>query len=194
MPFIHKYPFQDLADLNLDAWIKLIEETRADIAAVKQKIDEIEVLTPEEIDQRISNAIYANNIQIRRELAQLEEDLTDAYKLADAALEARLLNTINDTAEQLDLKASAYASVALDNAKVYADALAYNAAYMISPVTGEVTTVQNVIYEIINTFHGDNILTASEYDAIELTAEDYDAYELTAYNYDMYGKTYLIGG
>jgi len=64
--------------------------------------------------------------------------------------------------------------------------------FMISPISGELEDVRDVVTEIVNTFHRENSLTASEYDALQLTATDYDAYQLTALDYDFNGKTLLV--
>ena len=62
---------------------------------------------------------------------------------------------------------------------------------MYSPITGEYEDVRVVVQEIITYYHGDNILTASEYDALDLTSTAYDAYQLTARDYDLDGKNRL---
>lgn len=204
MGFNHKYPYTDLSELNLDIWIKLVEETRADIAAVKKKIDEINIMTEEQINARIDEKIDAYNMIVVNMIARSADSVTAgyqaadaaidaAYKAADAANKAELTHDINETARIADINASNYAALTLEDAKRYTDAKVVNAEYMIDPITGELSPIPTVIYNIINTFHGDNILTAAEYDALELTATAYDAYELTAQNYDFYGKTYLVG-
>ena len=58
--------------------------------------------------------------------------------------------------------------------------------YMISPFTGELTPVKDVVLRLAY-FHMEG-LTASEYDAKDITASDYDALQLTAFDYDWFGE------
>ena len=58
--------------------------------------------------------------------------------------------------------------------------------YMMSPFTGEMTHIKNVVTRLCY-FHMEG-LTAEEYDQKELTADEYDALELTAFNYDWFGE------
>lgn len=55
--------------------------------------------------------------------------------------------------------------------------------YVISPVTGRKTTVQNALNEIYEAT-ALNALTALEYEQIEITAENYDNHMITANDYD----------
>ena len=41
---------------------------------------------------------------------------------------------------------------------------------------------------MLTSFHKENGLTATEYDAIIITAQAYDALMISAYNYDFQGK------
>jgi hypothetical protein len=76
--------------------------------------------------------------------------------------------------------------------KDYVDSKLVEYNFMISPITGNLEDVRDVVTEIVNTFHRDNSLTATEYDALQLTASDYDAYQLTALYYDFNGKILLV--
>lgn len=58
--------------------------------------------------------------------------------------------------------------------------------YMMSPFTGEMTHIKNVVTRLCY-FHMEG-LTAEEYDQKELTADEYDALELTAFDYDWFGE------
>lgn len=58
--------------------------------------------------------------------------------------------------------------------------------YMMSPFTGELTHIKNVVTKLCY-FHMEG-LTAEEYDQKELTADEYDALELTAFDYDWFGE------
>lgn len=61
--------------------------------------------------------------------------------------------------------------------------------YMMSPFTGELTHIKNVVEKLCY-FHMEG-LTASEYDALELTATEYDAKEIDAFDYDWFGESIL---
>lgn len=58
--------------------------------------------------------------------------------------------------------------------------------YMMSPFTGEMTHIKNVVTRLCY-FHMEG-LTAEEYDQKELTADEYDTLELTAFDYDWFGE------
>lgn len=76
--------------------------------------------------------------------------------------------------------------------KDYVDSKLVEYNFMISPISGELEDVRDVVTEIVNTFHRTAALTASEYDALQLTATAYDAYQLTALDYDFNGKDILM--
>lgn len=61
--------------------------------------------------------------------------------------------------------------------------------YMFNPFNGLNQFYQEVIYQIIDNFHKEQALTATEYDAMELTATIYDSLGRTAYLYDFFGTT-----
>lgn len=62
---------------------------------------------------------------------------------------------------------------------------------MTSPFTGEWSSLQTVINEIVNFEFREHALTASEFDALELTAGELDAEPFTAYDFDFIGKDIL---
>ena len=97
------------------------------------------------------------------------------------------------TAEQYDdlgLTASEYDTLELT--AVEYDTTAYKLLYpdpnyyMMSPFTGELTHIKNVVTRLCY-FHMEG-LTAEEYDQKELSAEDYDALQITAFDYDWFGE------
>lgn len=57
----------------------------------------------------------------------------------------------------------------------------------ISPFTGEWFSTYDWM-NMLTSFHKENGLTATEYDAIMITAQAYDALMISAYNYDFQGK------
>ena len=65
--------------------------------------------------------------------------------------------------------------------------------YMFSPISGEYSSISDVIRELIPFIRRGNALTAEGYDILNLTAETYDSKNITAYEYDWNGKLLLEG-
>lgn len=63
---------------------------------------------------------------------------------------------------------------------------------IISPVTGDIMSLENVLSQIANIMKPCPI-TAEQYDALKLKAGDYDSKLITAYNYDQKGRRVLNG-
>ena len=191
--FNNKYNYTDFHELNLDVWVSKLKELELNVKDIKELLEKIKVITPEEIQNMIDTSITNNNRNVIQPLLdQLKMDITFDYKAyCDGAIST--LKTYVDTKDlYFDAYAQAYAAAALYEAKQYADTKLDNYMYMFSPITGEYEDVRNVVQEIITYYHGEDILTASEYDALDLTATAYDAYDLTATEYDLSGKTLLV--
>ena len=60
---------------------------------------------------------------------------------------------------------------------------------MLSPFTGEMVHVKDVIMDLAHLHMGG--VTASYYDGLELTATEYDEKELTAFQYDWFADELL---
>lgn len=123
----------------------------------------------------------------RGEVTDIQTAINDIYSVACIwGLTAQQYDDLGLTAEAYD---------ALELTAVEYDTLGYKLLYpdpnyyMISPFTGEVTHIKNVVTRLCY-FHMEG-LTAEEYDAKELTAEAYDAYEITAFDYDWFGEQLL---
>lgn len=62
---------------------------------------------------------------------------------------------------------------------------------MISPFSGELVPIPEVIYELADLHKEEHALTAAMYDNKGLTAEEYDNLQVTAYHYDWEGNLYV---
>lgn len=62
---------------------------------------------------------------------------------------------------------------------------------MISPFSGELVPIPDVIYELADLHKEEHALTAAMYDNLALTATDYDDKLVTAYHYDWEGNLYV---
>lgn len=62
---------------------------------------------------------------------------------------------------------------------------------MRNPITGRVTSMQEVIYNILDKLHNEWKLTAQQYDLLNLQAAAYDALRMTAFEYDFFAKKHI---
>ena len=210
MGFTSQFPYSDFHQLNLDWLINNMKAVRAQMDTLQEEFAKIEVMSKEQIELLIQEAILNNNRELYDYLIQLKAQITSEYT---AYTNGEISNLKTYTDNQItsvnnnitDLKiyvdnqdvfyddlAKAYADHAVVVANQYTDTKVVNYTYMISPITGEYEDVRDVITEMINYFHSDNSLTAAEYDALDLTAAAYDAYDLSAFDYDFNGKILLV--
>lgn len=191
MDFIHKYPYSNMHELNLD-W--LIAETRkliAQMTEVQAILAEIEILTEDQIRTMINSAIATNNIDLYNRMNQLHADITNEYHNYVTSQINNLKIYVDNQDVYYDNLAKGYADTAEYNANAYTDEKVLNYTMMINPITGQYDDVRNVVNDIVFYFHSENTLTAGEYDALDMTAGAYDAKDLTAYDYDFNGKNLL---
>ena len=203
MGFINQFPYSDFHELNLDWVIKVTKESADKIAYLEEEFAKIEVLTEEQIQIMINEAIASNNIEVyaaintvktslEQQIHDLDTDLTARYKAyTDAQIALQKIYIDNQDVFYFD-QAKSYSDSNLVLAKNYVDCKILDYTMMINPITGVYEDVRNVVDDIVSYFHTADALTAIEYDALELTADDYDNYELTAYDYDFNGKIRLI--
>lgn len=62
---------------------------------------------------------------------------------------------------------------------------------MRNPITGGISSMQQVIYDILDKLHNQYKLTANEYDHLKVMAGSYDALRLSAFEYDFFAKKHL---
>lgn len=191
MDFLHKYPYSNLHELNLD-WI--IQETKDLLARVKvleEEFAQIEILTEDQIRNMITTAIDTNNVQIFQALNDLHLAIDQETASAIQQAVNNLTTYIDNQDVHYDTLAQGYAANALSSANAYTDNKILNYTMMISPITGQYEDVRNVVTEVVTYFHSENSLTASEYDTLALDASYYDAKDLSAFDYDFSGKILL---
>lgn len=191
MPFINEYPYSDFHELNLDWLLAKTKETLAAVKYLEEEFAKIEVLTEEQIQLMINQAIALNNIEIAKDLQNMHTQITAEYISYVQGRINQLTAYIDNQDSHYDQLAQGYAAQSQANANAYTDDKVLSYTMMINPITGQYEDVRNVVNDIVTYFHTEDALTAGEYDALELTAEDYDNYELTAYDYDFNGKVRL---
>lgn len=193
MPLFEQFPYTNFHDLNLDQIAKKIEELeglkeaieevkalevelRAEMAAMNVRMDKIEELYSTfvaTITQRFNDLAASLRDDIALLEQQLQAEITDFEAVADQrmdgfeaslfALDARLTHVLNNLPSEIQ---------------------------MISPYTGQMSTLDVIVNQLANGGRIDSI-TAAEYDALAKTATAYDAYQITAYQYDWSAKTIL---
>lgn len=202
MGFINQFPYSDYHELNLDWVIKQTKESAAQISWLIEEFNKLVILTEDQINMLIQQAILQNNRELYQYLADMKAQITTEYQ---AYCNEQIISLKNYTDNQLnDLKiytdnqdayynslAQSYADHAVVLANAYTDTKLIDYTYMVDPITGEYKDVRDVVTEIVEIFHTEGSLTASEYDNLELTAQAYDSYDLSAYDYDFNGKNIL---
>ena len=186
MPLFEQFPYTNFHDLNLDQIAKKIEELeslkqaiaevnalaialREEMNTVEGRIDAIEALYStfvntitqrfNELDHSLRDDIHALELDLHRQLADYEAQTDarmDGFEASLFTLDARLTHVLNNLPSEIQI---------------------------VSPYTGELTSLDVLIYQLANGGRSDSI-TAAAYDALALTASAYEAYGMTAYQYD----------
>lgn len=202
MGFLNQFPYSDFHQMNLDWLLTTMKNVKAQMDYLQKEFAKIEVMTEEQIELMINQAIATNNIDLYNRMTALKDELTADYKAytdsniaslksyTDAQLADQKIYIDNQDSYYNGL-AQAYADHAIVISEAYTDEKMVDYTYMINPITGAYEDVRVVVNDIVEYFHTENSLTAAEYDALELTAQAYDAYDISAYDYDFNGKNLL---
>lgn len=186
-----EFPHTRTYEGDLGYLIKKLNEISKETDYLMEEFAKIIVLTEEQIQTMIDNAIAANNLVWAKELQDLKAQITTEYKGYVTAQINALTVYIDNQDTYYNGLAEGYASTALSNSKAYTDSQVLSYTMMINPITGVYEDVRNVVDDIVSYFHTGDSLTASEYDALDLTATYYDGKQISAYDYDFNGKTLL---
>lgn len=186
-----EFPHTRTYEGDLGYIIKKLNEVSTDTEYLMEEFSKIIVLTEEQIQKMINDAIAANNVLLAQQLQALHDQLTIEYKGYVTAQVNSLTVYIDNQDTYYNDLAQGYAETAETESKAYTDAQVLNYNMMINPITGQYDDVRDVVTDIITYFHSNDSLTAIEYDVLEMTASDYDLKELTAYDYDFNGKNLL---
>ena len=186
-----EFPHTRTYEGDLGYIIKKLNEVSTDTEYLMEEFSKIIVLTEEQIQKMINDAIAANNVLLAQLLQALHDQLTIEYKGYVTAQVNSLTVYIDNQDTYYNDLAHGYAETAETESKAYTDAQVLNYNMMINPITGQYDDVRDVVTDIITYFHSNDSLTAIEYDVLEMTASDYDLKELTAYDYDFNGKNLL---
>lgn len=186
-----EFPHTRTYEGDLGYLLKKMEQVSKDTAYLMEEFTKIVVLTKDQIQSMIDQAIAANNLILAQELQDLKDQITIEYKGYVTAQINALTVYIDNQDSYYNGLAEGYALTAENNAKDYTDSQVITYTMMINPITGVYEDVRNVVNDIVAYFHTGDTLTASEYDTLDLTASYYDGKQITAYDYDFNGKTLL---
>lgn len=191
------YPWSNVHELNLDWLIRTTKEIYSHIEELESVREELEQTNKEikeqieALDNRVTNienlyrdfteTINAQFEMLREENIATFNSLTASINAQFDTLESHVNRELADFATDL-IRLEAELRNTLNNLP--------SVIQMISPYTGEMETLEQIVYELANSGRSDS-LTAQEYDALALTAQNYDNRNITAYNYDWHGATYL---
>lgn len=192
------FPYTNFQDLNLDWILKQLKALEDDVKEVvelsKTWTEQVDYLNKrmakiEEENLKLAN-LYNSFVQkVESRFNELERQQIENFEV--------LKNQIENEFQRLQLEINEALSLFnerlnyLDNKLEETLNNLPSLIVMTSPFTGEDDSLQNIIYDIVNS-QKTGSLTASEYDNLELTASAYDNYDLTAYDYDWHGKELLI--
>ena len=186
-----EFPHTRTYEGDLGYVIKKLNQVATDTAYLMDEFAKIVVLTEEQIQRMINQAIAENNQILAQELEDLKAQITIEYKGYVTAQINALTVYIDNQDTYYNGLAEGYASTALADSKSYTDSQVLSYTMMVNPITGVYEDVRNVVNDIVTYFHTGDTLTASEYDALDLTASYYDGKQISAYDYDFNGKTLL---
>lgn len=171
-----KFPYSNFHDLNLDWIIQQVNEWAEQWAEVKQAYEEFDADLTEIFDDiEELQSLTSQNTQRINNLEASAGNLNNAVLALSEHVDA-VAAIVDSNYTELNNRVSAIETSAT--------------FYMYSPFTGQYEPLENVITELAS-FHLQDALTASEYDALQMTAQAYDTKQLTAIQYDSSGRTLL---
>ena len=186
-----EFPHTRTYEGDLGYLLKKMEQLSKDTSYLMEEFAKIVILTQDQIQNMIDQAIAANNLSWAAQLQELKNQITIEYKGYVTAQLNALTVYIDNQDSYYNGLSQGYAAQALIDAKAYTDSEISNYTMMINPITGEYEDVRIVVNDIVSYFHTQDSLTAIEYDTLDLTASYYDGKQLNAYDYDFNGKTLL---
>lgn len=193
MPLFEQFPYTNFHDLNLDQIAKKIEE----LESLKEAIEEVKALEVELRAEMAAMNVRMNHIEelystfvatITQRFNDLAASLRDDIALLEQQLQAEIADFEAVADQRMDnFEASLFA---LDARLTHVLNNLPSEIQMISPYTGQMSTLDVIVNQLANGGRNDSI-TASAYDALALTATAYDAYQMTAFQYDWSAATIL---
>lgn len=163
------YDYADMKDAQI------VKQFNVELAEVNERIDELVFELPD---------VYNITKGYETSFVELVYDVYDATR--DHAYTARNFDARGLTAAEFDaLNETAYVLDTRGHEILYPVGLVNN------PYTGEKEPIDYVLEQIAQAAAGDNAITATEFDALDLSATEFDAKNLTAYMFDMYAKQLL---
>lgn len=191
------FPYTNFQDLNLDWILKQLKSLEDDVKEVvelsKTWTEQVDYLNArmsaiEEENSKLSTLYNSFVQEVESRFNELERQQIENFEVLKNQIENEFYRLQLEVNEALSLfnERINYLDNKLDETLNNLPSL----IVMTSPFTGEDDSLQNIIYDIVNS-QKTGSLTASEYDNLELTASAYDNYDLTAYDYDWHGKELL---
>lgn len=178
---------------------ELIDAMNSYAEDYKSYTDEQIALLKKYVDSQITE-VYAYADKINIDLTNLigitadnlKADYISKINQLNSSLNARITQevfTINNRITSEVITLNTRISLEVQNLKDYIDSQLIDIK-VIDPTTGLISDLQTTLNNIVNLMK-DDVLTAEQYDALNLTAQTYDNKKLTAYQYDFNGKSLL---
>lgn len=146
-----------------------------ELRAINQRIDDLQFNLPQ---------VYNITTGTKTDFTTLVYDVYDNTR--DLAYNASTFDSVGLSASELDN---------LDKSAIEWDVngltILKKIGICFNPLTGNFDSVCNILQSLAEEIHKSTMLTAIEYDELELTAQEYDSKNITAYDYDFYAKVLL---
>ena len=158
------------------------------------------------LNNKVDRAIADMEQEVTARIAELEQEVEEFKTYVDtqyAQFEARVNTLIREQLALIDtrfanLKDELQGYIYVELQKIIAEIPEITTVTVISPITGELTDIQTMIYQLYDAFRI-YALTVDEFDSLGMTCEELDHIEvegiprgLTAYEWDFFAKQ-LIG-